>query len=73
MRIIANGTKTNATVTPFRCAVPKAMAKALEDGHLGVLDYYNMKNVIADTQMRESISEAGKSTKTQTDKKEDKQ
>jgi uncharacterized protein YqfA (UPF0365 family) len=50
--------------------IPKAMAKAFEQGNLGVLDYYNMKNVIADTQMRESISEAGKASKPQTDKKE---
>ena len=39
--------------------VPRAMASALRDGKLGVLDYYDMKNVIADTQMRESISKVG--------------
>lgn len=36
--------------------VPKAMARALIEGKLGVMDYYNMKNVIADTDMRQSIS-----------------
>jgi uncharacterized protein YqfA (UPF0365 family) len=35
--------------------VPKAMAEALRVGHLGVMDYYNMKNVVADTEMRRSI------------------
>jgi UPF0365 protein amet_3037 len=36
--------------------VPLAIAKAFEDGKLGVMDYYNMKNVMADTQMRETIA-----------------
>ena len=31
----------------------------IEEGKLGVLDYYNMRNIIADTQMRESISKMG--------------
>ncbi len=35
--------------------VPLAIAKAFEDGKLGVMDYYNMKNVMADTHMRENI------------------
>ena len=34
------------------------MATALRDGKLGVLDYYQMKNTIADTEMRESIAKA---------------
>jgi len=32
------------------------LAVALKDGKLGVMDYYNMKNVLADTDMRSSIS-----------------
>jgi uncharacterized protein YqfA (UPF0365 family) len=36
--------------------VPKAIAEAFRSGHLGVMDYYRMKNVMADTGMRESIS-----------------
>ncbi len=36
--------------------VPLAIAKAFEEGNLGVMDYYNMKNVMADTQMRETIA-----------------
>ena len=66
----SNVQEMRAKVVEAEALVPKAMAKALEDGNLGVLDYYNMKNVIADTQMRESISEAGKSAKTLSDKKE---
>lgn len=34
------------------------MATALKEGKMGVLDYYNMKNTIADTEMRESIARA---------------
>ena len=34
----------------------RAMAEAFRNGNLGVMDYYKMKNVMADTQMRESIS-----------------
>lgn len=35
--------------------VPLAIAKAFEEGKLGVMDYYHMKNIMADTQMREAI------------------
>jgi uncharacterized protein YqfA (UPF0365 family) len=40
--------------------VPKALAAALREGKMGVLDYYNMQNTIADTQMRDSISKVSK-------------
>jgi len=36
--------------------VPVAIADAFRSGKLGVMDYYNMKNIMADTQMRENIS-----------------
>ena len=36
--------------------VPKALADALRNGNLGVMDYYNMKNIAADTEMRENIA-----------------
>ena len=36
--------------------VPMAMAQALREGKLGVMDYYNMQNVISDTRMREAIA-----------------
>ena len=47
-----------AKVVEAEAEVPKAMAAALRDGKLGVLDYYKMKNTIADTDMRESIAKA---------------
>ncbi|MDR1619974.1 MAG: flotillin-like protein FloA [Clostridiales bacterium] len=45
-----------AKVIEAEADVPRAMAQALRDGKLGVMDYYNMQNVISDTQMRQSIS-----------------
>ncbi len=38
----------------------KTMAQALREGKLGVMDYYQMQNVISDTEMRQSIADAGK-------------
>jgi uncharacterized protein YqfA (UPF0365 family) len=45
-----------AKVIEAEAEVPLAMAQALREGKLGVMDYYNMKNVIADTDMRKSIA-----------------
>jgi len=45
-----------ARLVEAEAQVPKAMAEALRQGNLGVMDYYQMKNVIADTDMRQSIS-----------------
>jgi uncharacterized protein YqfA (UPF0365 family) len=45
-----------AKVVEAEAEVPKAMAEALRTGKLGVMDYYNMRNILADTNMRESIS-----------------
>lgn len=45
-----------AKVVEAEAEIPKAMAAALREGKLGVMDYYNMKNVIADTEMRNSIA-----------------
>ncbi|MFZ5989571.1 MAG: flotillin-like protein FloA [Bacillota bacterium] len=58
-----------AKVVEAEAEVPKAMATALRDGKLGVMDYYNMQNVIADTQMRDSISKVGKQDNATIEKK----
>ncbi len=39
--------------------VPRAMAEAFRSGNLGIMDYYRMRNIEADTEMRDSISESG--------------
>lgn len=45
-----------AEVVKAEAEVPEAMADAFRNGRLGVMDYYNMQNVIADTAMRNAIS-----------------
>ena len=47
-----------ARVIEAEAEVPKALAEAFRSGRLGVMDYYNMQNIQADTRMRESISGA---------------
>jgi len=48
-----------ATVVAAEAEVPKALAVALREGKLGVMDYVNYLNVQADTQMRQSIGQGG--------------
>lgn len=47
--------KAKAEVVKAEADVPRAMAEALRAGHLGALDYYNLKNVQADTKMKNDI------------------
>ncbi len=49
-----------AKVVEAESEVPKAMATALREGKMGVMDYYNMQNLISDTQMRNTISNSEK-------------
>ena len=44
-----------AAVVQAEAEIPKAMAEALRNGHIGVLDYYKMQNVLADTEMKKDI------------------
>ncbi|NLJ80333.1 MAG: flotillin-like protein FloA [Firmicutes bacterium] len=46
-----------AQVVQAEAEVPKALAEALREGNLGAMDYYGMKNIMADTRMRERIGE----------------
>ena len=48
-----------AKVVESEAEVPLAMAQAFREGKLGVFDYVNMRNIQADTEMRESISGGG--------------
>lgn len=45
-----------AKVVEAEAEIPLAMSQAFREGNLGVMDYYNMKNVASDTKMRDSIS-----------------
>ncbi|MGI6704831.1 MAG: flotillin-like protein FloA [Clostridia bacterium] len=58
-----------AKVVEAEAEVPKAMAAALREGKIGVMDYYYLQNVAADTQMRDSISRLGRPDTTSPDKK----
>jgi uncharacterized protein YqfA (UPF0365 family) len=58
--MIAQVQEMRAKVVEAEAEVPRAMAQALREGKLGVMDYFQMQNIVADTQMREAISEVGK-------------
>ena len=49
----------SARVKEAEAEIPKAIAEAFRSGHLGVMDYYRMRNIQSDTDMRTSISESG--------------
>lgn len=51
-----------AKVVEAQAEVPHAMAEALREGKLGVMDYYNLNNVQADTDMRNAISRSGEAS-----------
>ena len=48
-----------ARVVEAEAEVPRAMAEAFRQGNLGIMDYYRMKNIQADSSMRESIADQG--------------
>ncbi|HED24159.1 MAG TPA: UPF0365 family protein [Firmicutes bacterium] len=54
--MLASVQEMRAKVVEAEAEVPRAMAQALREGNLGVMDYYQLKNVLADTDMRKSIS-----------------
>ena len=58
----AKAQEARAKVIEAEAEVPKAMAEAFRNGNLGIMDYYKMENVKADTGMRDSISGKGRST-----------
>ena len=45
-----------AKLVESEAQIPLAMAEAFQKGNLGIMDYYRMRNIEADTEMRESIS-----------------
>ncbi|MFZ5971084.1 MAG: flotillin-like protein FloA [Bacteroidota bacterium] len=58
--MIAKAQEAKANVIQAEAEIPKAIAQAFISGNLGVMDYYKMQNVQADTEMRQSISGSGK-------------
>ena len=53
----AKAEEARANVIQAEAEVPKAMAEAFRSGNLGIMDYYRMKNIQADTDMRASIAQ----------------
>lgn len=56
--MVARVQEMRAKVVEAESQVPLALADALKSGNLGVMDYMNYKNIMADTDMRQSISKA---------------
>jgi uncharacterized protein YqfA (UPF0365 family) len=57
---VAKEQEMRAEVVAAEAEIPRAIAAALREGKLGVMDYYDMQNVIADTKMRASIAKPDK-------------
>ena len=69
----AKAQEARAKVIEAEAEVPKAMAEAFRSGNMGIMDYYRMKNIQADTDMRETISKPPQSSPgTGSSKKDDK-
>ncbi len=54
--MIAEVSKMRAKVVEAEAEIPRAIAEAFRNGNLGIMDYYKLKNIDADTKMRESIA-----------------
>jgi len=55
----AKAQEARAKVIEAESQIPLAMAEAFKNGNLGIMDYYKMQNIQADTDMRESIAKPG--------------
>jgi len=53
----AKAQEAKANVIQAEAEIPKAIAEAFKEGHLGIMDYYKFQNIQADTKMRDSIGE----------------
>lgn len=51
-----------AKVVEAEAEIPQAMAEAFRSGNMGIMDYYNLKNIQSDTDMRKSIADTDKGT-----------
>ncbi len=59
----AKAQEARAKVIEAEAQIPLAMAEAFRSGNMGIMDYYKLKNIDADTQMRQSISKPDKDKK----------
>lgn len=56
---VAKQAENRAVVVLAEAEIPRAMAEALRNGTIGVMDYYRLKNIQSDTTMREAIAKPG--------------
>ncbi len=56
----AKAQEARAKVIEAEAEIPKSMSEAFRNGNLGIMDYYKMQNIKADTEMRDSISKPNK-------------
>ena len=61
--------RMRAKVVEAEAEVPLALAFSLKEGKMGAMDYFQLKNIVADTQMRDAISKLGKEDDTGQSKK----
>jgi uncharacterized protein YqfA (UPF0365 family) len=66
----AKAQESRAKVIEAEAEVPKALADAFRNGNLGIMDYYKMQNMQADTAMRDSIAKPGAMNKPNENKPE---
>lgn len=57
-----------AKVVEAEAEIPRAVSQALREGNIGVMDYYNMQNIVSDTEMRKSIAAPGETQAKKPDK-----
>lgn len=60
---IAKVAENRAHVVMAEAQIPEAIAAAFRSGHLGIMDYYRLRNVQADTDMRANIAKGGEAGK----------
>ncbi len=60
---VATQAENRAAVVLAEAEVPRAMAEAFRNGNMGIMDYYRLKNINADTSMREAIAKPGEERK----------
>jgi len=64
--MVARAQEMRANLIQAEAQVPMAIAEAFRSGRLGVMDYYQMRNVMADTDMRQGIASSTKGTEGKT-------
>ena len=60
--MIAKTQEMKAQVLQAESELPKAMAEAFREGKLGIMDYYRMQNLVADTSMRSALASTSKNS-----------